>query len=84
MSPSFEAFVARLYVDRTARQQFLADPHREAAAAGLSEDEIAAVVRIDRVGLELAAASFAQKRRHRDRSPAIVRMWRAVTRSGRR
>jgi hypothetical protein len=81
MSPNFESFVARLYVDRTARQQFLADPHRQAAAAGLTEDEIAAAVRIDRVGLELAAASFAQKKRLRHRPPAIVRVWRTLTRS---
>ena len=73
MSPNFEAFVARLYVDAAARRRFLADPPREAAAAGLTDEEIAAAVGIDRVGLELAAASFAQKRRRRRRhGPVIV------------
>lgn len=67
MSPNFEAFIARLYVDAAARRRFLADPLREAAAADLTEEEIAAAVRIDRVGLELAAATFAQKRRRRRR-----------------
>jgi len=80
MSPNFESFVARLYVDTTARTRFLADPHRAAAAAGLTEDEIAAAVRIDRVGLELAAASFAHKKRRRSsRRPAVVRLWRSFT-----
>jgi hypothetical protein len=60
VSPAFEAFLARLYVDAEARAAFLADPR--AAASGLADDEIAALEAIDRVGLELAAASFARKR----------------------
>ena len=80
MSPNFERFVARLYVDTIARERFLADPNREAGAAGLTDDEIAAAVRIDRVGLELAAASFALKKRRRSsRPPAVVRLWRSLT-----
>jgi hypothetical protein len=79
MSPAFESFLARLYVDRSARARFLADPRAEAAAAGLAGDEIAAAVGIDRVGLELAARSFAHKRR-RQNTPAhpLVRLWRRV------
>ena len=79
MSPAFESFLARLYVERSARERFLADPRGEAAAAGLTADEIAAAVGIDRVGLELAAASFAHKRR-RQRRPAhpVVRLWREI------
>jgi hypothetical protein len=79
MSPGFESFLARLYVDRSARARFLADPRGEAAAAGLAGDEITAAVEIDRVGLELAAKSFAHKRR-RQTTPAhpIVRLWRQV------
>jgi hypothetical protein len=69
-----------------ARARFLADPRGEAEAAGLADDEIAAAVRIDRVGLELAAAGFAYKRRRRQRERfsisarvALVRLWRRVT-----
>ena len=63
MTTAFEAFLARLYVDQDARARFLADPPGEARAAGLDDQEIAAALAIDRVGLELAAASFAHKRR---------------------
>lgn len=85
MSPAFESFLARLSVERPARERFLADPRGEAAAAGLSADEIAAAAGIDRVGLELAAASFARKRR-RQRTSAhpVVRLWRACCRLTRR
>ena len=72
MSPNFEAFIARLYVEAAARRRFLADPPREAAAAGLTDVEIAAAVRIDRVGLELAAVTFAQKRRRRRRHGPVM------------
>ena len=79
MSPAFESFLARLYVDRPARQRFLADPHGVAAAAGLTAGEIAAAVRIDRVGLQLAAASFARKRRRQRRfAHPVVRLWREL------
>jgi hypothetical protein len=65
MSIAFEAFLARLYVDAEVRGRFLADPRAQAAAAGLSAEEIEALVQIDRVGLALAAESFARKRRGR-------------------
>jgi hypothetical protein len=80
MSPAFEAFLARLYVDAPARRRFLEDPGGEAAAAGLAEEEIAAAIRIDRVGLELAAAGFAHKRRRQKRRVhPLVRLWHRVT-----
>ena len=63
MSIAFEAFLARLYTDAGLRRRFLADPRGVAEAAGLSGVEAHALVDIDRVGLELAAASFARKRR---------------------
>jgi hypothetical protein len=78
MSPRFEHFLARLYVDAKARQQFLADPRGEATAAGLADDEIAAAVCIDRVGLELAAAGFAHKRRHGRGRSLAARVWVSV------
>jgi len=59
---NLEAFLAKLYVDSQARSRFLADPRREALNAGLNEDDCAALEKIDFVGLELAADSFARKR----------------------
>lgn len=58
--PRFEAFLARIYVDPEARARFLADPAGEGRRARLTEAERAALERIDGVGLELAAVSFAQ------------------------
>ena len=62
-SAQFESFLARIYVDATARQKFLADPRGEAAHAGLSAQEIEAVANIDRVGLEMFAQSLRRKRK---------------------
>lgn len=59
----FEAFLAKIYVDERERAKFLADPRGEATKAGLTAQEIEAVERIDRVGLDLLAKSLARKRR---------------------
>jgi hypothetical protein len=61
-SPALERFLAKIYVDPEARAKFLAAPRAEAARAGLSEDQCAALESIDRNGLEMAARSFARKR----------------------
>jgi hypothetical protein len=61
-TPSFEQFLARLYTDPAARARFLADPRAEAARAGLSSGQSRALEAIDRIGLKLAARSFAHKR----------------------
>ena len=66
MSIALEAFLARLYVDAEWRGRFLADPRGQCTGAGLSPDEIEALVDIDRVGLALAADSYARKH-HRPR-----------------
>jgi uncharacterized protein len=58
-----EALLAALYVDRAARERWLADPDGEGLRAGLDEAARAAVRQLDRPGLELAAASFAHKRK---------------------
>jgi hypothetical protein len=58
-----ESFLARIYVDATAREKFLADPRGEAVRAGLSAQEIESVVNIDRDGLELFAHSLRRKRK---------------------
>jgi hypothetical protein len=61
----FEAFLAKLYVDESARARFLADARGEAMKAGLTGQEVEAVARIDRVGLELLSKSLERKRRGR-------------------
>jgi hypothetical protein len=62
MGTDFEAYLALIYTDAGARRRFLADPRGEARRAGLDEREADALARIDRVGLELTAASLARKR----------------------
>jgi hypothetical protein len=57
-----EAFLARIYVDATARARFIANPSQEADLAGLSHDDAAAISKIDPCALEMAARSFAAKR----------------------
>jgi hypothetical protein len=61
----FEVFLTKLYVDDQARSRFLSDPRSETLNAGLTGDECTALERIDLVGLELAADSFARKRASR-------------------
>jgi hypothetical protein len=73
LSPEFEAFLARLYVDGAIRARFLSDPAATASAAGLTAPECAALARIDRVGLRLAARSFEGKRA--DRARRAPRPW---------
>lgn len=60
-----EVFLAKIYVDQTAREEFLADPRGEALRAGLAPHEIDDVVTIDRDGLELFARSLEHKRAHK-------------------
>lgn len=62
MSAAFEAFLARIYTDAGARARFLEDPRGEAARSGLDPREQQALAAVDRVGLEMAARSFAAKR----------------------
>jgi len=59
----FEQLLVRLYTDRSARDRFLRDPASEGVRSGLEGDYLDALARVDRPGLELAAASFARKRR---------------------
>jgi hypothetical protein len=62
VSASLETYLVKLYLDRDARRAFLADPRAAATAAGLSEPDVAALERVDREGLEMAARSFAHRR----------------------
>lgn len=61
----FEAFLARIYVDENARARFLADPRGEATRAGLTQEQVDDVVKIDREGLEMFAASLKRKKQGR-------------------
>ena len=61
MSVRFETFLAKLYVDDDARSRFLANPRGSATEAGLSPQEIEAVEKIDRLGLQMAASSLQRK-----------------------
>jgi uncharacterized protein (UPF0276 family) len=62
----FETFLARLYTDAQLRRRFLADPRGEAERHHLTDEERTALERIDRVGLEMSAQSFAHKRAIKD------------------
>jgi hypothetical protein len=64
---TFEALLARLYTDARVRADFLAQPEAFGIAAGLDAEQVAALSRIDRVGLELMADSLEHKRRGRVR-----------------
>jgi hypothetical protein len=66
-SPAFEAFLARVYVDPEFRAEFLAGPRSAARRAGLGEAECDALAAIDCEGLEMAVASFASKRKKRQK-----------------
>jgi hypothetical protein len=65
-TPEFEAFLARLYVDEAFREEFRKGPRQAALRARLSHAECDALERIDWEGLELAARSFAAKRRRKN------------------
>ena len=67
-SPALEAFLARLYTDPTLLETFLADPAGTAGHSGLTQAEIMALQDIDRAGLRMAAASYANKRGRRRKS----------------
>jgi hypothetical protein len=57
-----EEFLARIYVDESARTKFLADPRGEASRAGLTPQQIDDLVKIDREGLEMFAESLKRKK----------------------
>jgi hypothetical protein len=77
---ALEAYLARLYTDATTREKFLADPGHEARAAGLSDTEVVALCNIDKAGLRMAAASYANKRAQHRRPrrkflDAFLQLW---------
>jgi hypothetical protein len=72
-SPALETFLARLYTDAALRSRFLRQPVQEARRAGLSHEDALALCGIDRVGLQMAAHSYACKRAGRMRSYRVAR-----------
>jgi len=74
MSAALETYLTRLYLDTDARRAFLADPHTAATKAGLDATDVAALEQIDRVGLELAAHSFAARRATAPRRDRLARL----------
>mgnify|MGYP001328580525 CR=1 FL=1 len=71
---SMEAFLARLYTDAVMRDGFLSDPEATARAAGVRDQDVAALMEIDRAGLCMAAASYERKReQHRRQKTTLGR-----------
>lgn len=74
-SPTLEAFLARLYTDQDSLDRFLEDPVAEAEKSGLSAAEARSLAQVDRIGMRMAATSFAHKRSrqrpHRQKLPAL-------------
>ena len=67
-STTLEIYLARLYTDAPARENFLADPEIEARNAGLSDADAIALAGFDKAGLRMAATSYANKRAQHRRS----------------
>lgn len=61
-SPALETYLAQLYTDDALRQAFLDAPQAQSVLHGLTPQEAEAMAAIDRIGLQMAAASFQHKR----------------------
>ncbi|PKB20815.1 hypothetical protein [Janthinobacterium sp. 64] len=78
-SPALETLLARLYTDDALRAAFLLDPRAQALLHGLSPEEAEAMAAMDRVGLQMAAASYRAKRTaHGTRAAPAQRWWRRL------
>ncbi|PHV29005.1 hypothetical protein CSQ93_07550 [Janthinobacterium sp. BJB426] len=78
-TPALETYLARLYTDDVLRAAFLLDPHAQALLHGLSPQEAEAMAAIDRVGLQMAAASYRAKRSaHGSRATPAQPWWRRL------
>jgi hypothetical protein len=60
-----EDLLARLFTDAELRARFREDPQAVGRAGGLDDVAVAALARMDWIGLELAASSYAHKREGR-------------------
>ena len=75
-SPALETYLARLYTDDALRAAFLLEPRAQALLHGLSQQEAEAM---DRVGLQMAAASYRAKRAaHGGRAKPAQPWWRRL------
>ena len=61
-SNPLEIYLAQLYTDAATRAKFLADPEPSGREAGLNDSDVSALLSIDKTGLCMAAASYANKR----------------------
>ncbi|MEG0881923.1 MAG: hypothetical protein RSF79_25180 [Janthinobacterium sp.] len=81
-SPALETYLARLYTDDAVRSAFLLEPRAQALRHGLSPQEAEAMAAMDRVGLQMAAASYRAKRagraRHAVQGTPVQRWWRRL------
>ena len=78
-SPALETYLARLYTDDAVREAFLLAPHAQALLHGLSPQEAEAMAAMDRIGLQMAAASYRAKRAaHGGRAKPAQRWWRRL------
>ena len=74
-SPALETYLARLYTDDALRAAFLLDPHAQALLHGLSPQEAEAMAAMDRIGLQMAAASYRAKRAAHSGQPRPTQRW---------
>ena len=81
-SPALETYLARLYTDDVLRAAFLLDPRTQALLHCLSPQEAGAMAAMDRIGLQMAAASYRAKRagraEHGSQARPVQRWWRRL------
>ncbi|MGK5032415.1 hypothetical protein [Janthinobacterium sp. MDT1-19] len=79
-SAALETYLARLYTDDVLRDAFLLEPRAQALLHGLSPQEAEAMAAMERIGLQMAAASYRAKRagraEHAARATPLQRWWR--------
>ncbi|PLY40491.1 hypothetical protein CSZ94_20715 [Janthinobacterium sp. ROICE36] len=72
-SAALETYLARLYTDGALRDAFLLEPRAQALLQGLSPQEADAMAAMDRIGLQMAAASYRAKRAGRAEAGSLAR-----------
>lgn len=76
MNPDkLEHFLAQVYTNPEMRARFLQNPESTARAAGLDENVILQLTKIDREGIEFAGDSFERKRASQMRAAAPKSHW---------
>ena len=72
-SAALETYLARLYTDDALCKAFLLEPRAQALLHGLSPQEADAMAAMDRIGLQMAAASYRAKRAGRAEHGSLAR-----------